>query len=207
MEKFVTPALPKSRRRGEGVHAVAFVSLWAIEQRRTISTAMGSMLASAPGMYPRPRFPAPPTPGAHVNILILGPVLQGGLFRPRPRPPGAGPGPGHSDYRWDTAARRPPTARPYLGRFRFLDKSVESRVRDAVRTEGGPFFRGRGGRGGQPPTLAAPQPLCMPTPPVITSRAEPRPPTALTCALRQPSHPRLLRPCPPPTHIKVGRPS
>ena len=113
-----------------------------------MSTAMGSTLASAPGMYPRLRFPAPPTPGAHVNILILGPVSQGGLFRPRPRPPGAGTAPGHSDYRWDTAARRTPTARPYLGRFRFLDKSVESRVRDAVRTEGGPFFRGRGGRGG-----------------------------------------------------------
>ena len=113
-----------------------------------MSTAMGSTLASAPGMYPRLRFPAPPTPGAHVNILILGPMSQGGLFRPRPRPPGAGTAPGHSDYRWDTAARRPPTARPCLGRFRLLDKSLESRVRDAVRTEGGPFFRGRGGRGG-----------------------------------------------------------
>ena len=84
------------------MHAVAFVSLWAIEQRRTISTAMGSMLASAPGMYPRPRFPAPPDPRRTREYIYFGPCVAGGGSPAAKTLPGRARARGHPDYRWDT---------------------------------------------------------------------------------------------------------
>ena len=92
------------------MHAVAFVSLWAIEQRRTISTAMGSMLASAPGMYPRPRFPAPPDPRRTREYIYFGPCVAGGGFARGQDPPGAGPGPGALRLSLEhTAVRKTPS--------------------------------------------------------------------------------------------------
>ena len=156
---------------------------------------------------PTPAVPRPPDPRRTREYTYFGPRVAGGTFSPATKTSRGGPGAGHSDYRWDTAARRPPTARPYLGRFRILDKSIESRVRDAVRTEGGPFFRGRGGRGGSL-RLSPLHNLCACRHHLFLHHAltpVPRPHSRVLYASP------LILDCyvhvPPPTHIKVGRPA
>ena len=55
---------------------------------------MGSTLASAPGMYPRLRFPAPPDPRRTREYTYFGPHVAGGTFSPATKTSRGGHGAG-----------------------------------------------------------------------------------------------------------------